>query len=204
MSAIGRTRRCCRRPVELLAFPGVGTRVARGASRAQATGGRDRRARSRSAGTPAPKGAARRRKVQSAGRRCTECQRRARSGLCAVRPRERHAAGSEELRGAIDRGGRSRRFTCWTRTAGIDRATCRGSSRRARADGLPLLIVQGVVQSELTAAADFVLPGSTSFEKDASYTNDQGRVQGAALVIAPPGDAQDDCALSRASGRCSV
>jgi NADH-quinone oxidoreductase subunit G len=66
----------------------------------------------------------------------------------------------------------------------------------ARESGrLPLLIVEGVLQSELTAAADFVLPGASSFEKDASYTNDQGRVQSAALVIAPPGDAQDDCAI---------
>jgi NADH-quinone oxidoreductase subunit G len=66
----------------------------------------------------------------------------------------------------------------------------------ARESGrLPLLIVQGVVHSELTAAADFVLAGSTSFEKDASYTNDQGRVQGAAAVIAAPGDAQDDCLI---------
>jgi NADH-quinone oxidoreductase subunit G len=58
---------------------------------------------------------------------------------------------------------------------------------------LPMLIVQGVVQSELTAAADFVLPGATSFEKDGSYTNDKGIVQGAAAVIAAPGEAQDDC-----------
>jgi NADH-quinone oxidoreductase subunit G len=66
----------------------------------------------------------------------------------------------------------------------------------ARESGrLPLLIVQGVVHSELTAAADCVLSGSTSFEKDASYTNDQGRVQGAATVIAAPGDAQDDCLI---------
>jgi NADH-quinone oxidoreductase subunit G len=66
----------------------------------------------------------------------------------------------------------------------------------ARESGrLPLLIVQGVSHSELTAAADFVLPGSTSFEKDASYTNEQGKVQGAAAVIAAPGDAQDDCAI---------
>ena len=76
-------------------------------------------------------------------------------------------------------------------------ATCRGSSRRARAARLPLLIVHGVVHSELTAAADCVLPGSTSFEKDASYTNDQGIVQGAATVIAAPGDAQDDCLILR-------
>jgi NADH-quinone oxidoreductase subunit G len=66
----------------------------------------------------------------------------------------------------------------------------------ARESGrLPLLIVHGVVHSELTAAADCVLSGSTSFEKDASYTNDQGRVQGAATVIAAPGDTQDDCLI---------
>ena len=71
----------------------------------------------------------------------------------------------------------------------------------ARESGrLPMLIVQGVVQSEITAAADFVLPGSTSFEKDASFTNDQGRVQGAALVIAAPGDAQDDCRILASLG----
>jgi anaerobic selenocysteine-containing dehydrogenase len=66
----------------------------------------------------------------------------------------------------------------------------------ARESGrLPLLIVQGVLQSELTAAADFVLPGASAFEKDASYTNEQGKVQGAALVVAPPGDALDDCEI---------
>jgi NADH-quinone oxidoreductase subunit G len=66
----------------------------------------------------------------------------------------------------------------------------------ARESGhLPMLIVQGVVQSELTAAADFVLPGLTSFEKDGSYTNDKGIVQGAAAVIAGPGEAQDDCLI---------
>jgi anaerobic selenocysteine-containing dehydrogenase len=60
---------------------------------------------------------------------------------------------------------------------------------------LPLLIVQGVLHSELTAAADVVLAGSTAFEKDGSYTNDQGRVQGAATVTAAPGDALDDCLI---------
>jgi NADH-quinone oxidoreductase subunit G len=60
---------------------------------------------------------------------------------------------------------------------------------------LPLLIVHGVLHSELTAAADFVLAGSTAFEKDGSYTNDQGRVQGAVTVTAAPGDALDDCLI---------
>jgi NADH-quinone oxidoreductase subunit G len=76
----------------------------------------------------------------------------------------------------------------------------------ARESGrLPLLIVQGVLHTDLTAAADFVLAGSTSFEKDASYTNDQGRVQGAAPVIAPPGDALDDCLVLANFGKlCEV
>jgi anaerobic selenocysteine-containing dehydrogenase len=66
----------------------------------------------------------------------------------------------------------------------------------ARENGrLPTLVLHGVVRSELSAAADFVLPGSTSFEKDATYTNDQGQVQGAATVIVPPGDAQEDCLI---------
>ncbi len=66
----------------------------------------------------------------------------------------------------------------------------------ARESGrLPLLIVQGVLKSPLTAAADFVLAGASAFEKDASYTNEQGKVQGAALVIAPPGEALDDCEI---------
>ena len=57
---------------------------------------------------------------------------------------------------------------------------------------LPLLIVQGVVMTELAAAADIVLPGTACMEKDALYTNDQGRVQAASRAIAPPGDALED------------
>ena len=50
----------------------------------------------------------------------------------------------------------------------------------ARARGaLPLLIVQGVLLTDLARAADFVLPGASYVEKEASYTNDQGRLQGA-------------------------
>jgi NADH-quinone oxidoreductase subunit G len=57
---------------------------------------------------------------------------------------------------------------------------------------LALLIVQGVVMSELAAAADIVLPGAASLEKDAIYTNDQGHVQAASRAIAPPGEALED------------
>lgn len=61
-----------------------------------------------------------------------------------------------------------------------------------RSGALPLLIVQGVVASPLTEAADFVLPGSAYVEKDAIYTNEQGRVQAASRAIVPPGEALED------------
>ncbi len=57
---------------------------------------------------------------------------------------------------------------------------------------LPLLVVQGVLRGPLAEAADYVLPGASFVEKSASYTNEQGRVQGVARVIAPPGEARED------------
>ena len=61
-----------------------------------------------------------------------------------------------------------------------------------RSGALPLLIVQGVLMTDLAAAADIVLPGAAYVEKDAIYTNDQGRVQAASSAIAPPGEAVED------------
>jgi NADH-quinone oxidoreductase subunit G len=57
---------------------------------------------------------------------------------------------------------------------------------------LPRLVVQGVLMSELTRAADIVLPGAAWVEKDAAYVNKDGRVQAGARAITPPGDAQED------------
>ena len=57
---------------------------------------------------------------------------------------------------------------------------------------LPLLVVQGVLMTELARAADFVLPGACSFEKAASYTNDRREVQATTRVSPPPGDAMED------------
>jgi NADH-quinone oxidoreductase subunit G len=63
----------------------------------------------------------------------------------------------------------------------------------ARQSGsLPLLIVQGVLLTQLAEAADFVLPGAAYVEKDAIYTNQTGQVQAASRAAAPPGDALDD------------
>ena len=57
---------------------------------------------------------------------------------------------------------------------------------------LPLLIVQGVLLTALARAADFVLPGASFVEKHASYTNDQGRLQGTGRAMPAPGDASED------------
>jgi NADH-quinone oxidoreductase subunit G len=61
-----------------------------------------------------------------------------------------------------------------------------------RSGAIQTLIVQGVLLTELANAADIVLPGASWVEKDASYVNEQGRLQAAARAIAPPGEAQDD------------
>jgi NADH-quinone oxidoreductase subunit G len=61
-----------------------------------------------------------------------------------------------------------------------------------QAGKLSLLVYQGVLMTDLARAADIVLPGAAWVEKDGTYTNDQGRVQPAARVFAPPGDALDD------------
>ena len=61
-----------------------------------------------------------------------------------------------------------------------------------RSGKLPMLIVQGVVTTNLTTAADIVLPGAAWVEKDAIFTNEQGRVQAASKAINPPGEARED------------
>jgi NADH-quinone oxidoreductase subunit G len=63
----------------------------------------------------------------------------------------------------------------------------------ARTSGkLPLLIVQGVLMTDLARAADIVLPGVSSYEKDAVYVNQQGRLQAAARALPSDADAQED------------
>jgi predicted molibdopterin-dependent oxidoreductase YjgC len=63
----------------------------------------------------------------------------------------------------------------------------------ARASGsLPLLVVQGVLMTALAREADIVLPGASAFEKDASYTNEKGVIQGVSRAMAPPEEAMED------------
>ena len=52
----------------------------------------------------------------------------------------------------------------------------------------------------LAQAADIVLPGACWVEKDACYTNAQGRLQAASRVIPPPGQALEDVAHPAPAG----
>jgi NADH-quinone oxidoreductase subunit G len=61
-----------------------------------------------------------------------------------------------------------------------------------RSGRLPLLIVQGVLMTDLARQADVVLPGAASVEKDAAYVNHQGRLQAASKALTAPGDAMED------------
>jgi predicted molibdopterin-dependent oxidoreductase YjgC len=61
-----------------------------------------------------------------------------------------------------------------------------------RAGLLKHLIVQGVLLTPLANAADIVLPGASWIEKDGSFVNGEGRLQGASRAIAPPGEAMED------------
>ncbi|MCC6163774.1 MAG: (2Fe-2S)-binding protein [Acidobacteria bacterium] len=64
-----------------------------------------------------------------------------------------------------------------------------------KAGRIGTLVVQGVLMTPLAAAADVVLPGAAFIEKDASYTNDQGRLQFTTRAFPPPGEAIEDTAL---------
>ena len=61
-----------------------------------------------------------------------------------------------------------------------------------RVGQLRALIYQGVQSTDLSRAADVVLPGAAWVEKDATYSNDQGRLQAASRVMSPPGEAVED------------
>jgi NADH-quinone oxidoreductase subunit G len=63
----------------------------------------------------------------------------------------------------------------------------------ARTSGtLTYLIVQGPVRTALAAAADVALPGAAWTEKDATCTNDGGRLQATSRAMNPPGEARED------------
>ncbi len=63
----------------------------------------------------------------------------------------------------------------------------------ARKSGrVPVIIYEGVLQTELSKIADVVLPGAAWVEKDAIYTNEQGLVQAASKAINAPGESVED------------
>ncbi len=62
----------------------------------------------------------------------------------------------------------------------------------AALDGLEFVLYAGTHETATMRRAHVVLPGVTSFEKDGSFTNVDGRVQRVQSVVAAPGDALPD------------
>lgn len=60
---------------------------------------------------------------------------------------------------------------------------------------LELLIVQDILESELTKMAHVVLPGSAAAEKSGTFTTPDGRVQALQQAVLPPADAREDIAI---------
>jgi NADH-quinone oxidoreductase subunit G len=100
-------------------------------------------------------------------------------------------ADLSSLRGAIDQG---RVSVLYVLDPGPDGSMGDVSwIVEARKSGrLPVLIYQGVLQTELAKIADVVLPGAAWVEKDATYTNEKGLVQPASKAINAPGEAVED------------
>jgi NADH-quinone oxidoreductase subunit G len=62
----------------------------------------------------------------------------------------------------------------------------------AKRAGRLTIIYQGVQTNDVARAADVVLPGAAWVEKDVTYTNETGVLQGASKVMNPPGEAVED------------
>jgi NADH-quinone oxidoreductase subunit G len=60
----------------------------------------------------------------------------------------------------------------------------------------PLLAVQDLFPSSLTAAASFVLPGTTAFEKDGTFVNHAGLAQTFPRAVRPPVEARTELQLA--------
>jgi NADH-quinone oxidoreductase subunit G len=111
-------------------------------------------------------------------------------GLTSAAPGE-HAAPLEGLRADVEAGKVSALFVLDPGPAGslgdvawIAAARSTGTLKR--------LIVQGVIATPLSEAADVVLAGACWAEKEACYTNGQGILQTTSKVMPPPGYAAED------------
>src|SRR3954467_15571860 len=114
-----------------------------------------------------------------------------------------HAADVSALRRAVEAGGVAALYVLDPGPEGSIGDTSWIVDARKRG-AIGLLVVQGVLLTELARAADFVLPGGSYVEKEASYTNEQRRLQGTSRAIPLAGESREDweilCNLASALG----
>ena len=126
----------------------------------------------------------------SAGRRA-ERARREGSRASPVRRTTSGAADVSALAAAVE-AGQVKALYVFDPGRRARSATRRGSLRRGRAASSALLIVQGVLHDAAARGGGLRPARHRCVEKDATYTNDDGRLQGGSRAITPPGDAQED------------
>lgn len=65
---------------------------------------------------------------------------------------------------------------------------------------IPFIVVEDFKSTETLKYADVILPSSTPYEKEGTYTNDTGRVQRIKKTITPPGSAKSDLEILTSLG----
>ncbi len=63
---------------------------------------------------------------------------------------------------------------------------------KAALEKIDFVVVQDILNNEIVKLADVALPGAAVSEKSGSFTNLEGRIQSAAPVVQPPGNAKPD------------
>ena len=63
---------------------------------------------------------------------------------------------------------------------------------KAALEKIDFVVVQDILNNEIVKLADVALPGAAVSEKSGSFTNLEGRIQSAAPVVPPPGNAKPD------------
>ncbi len=111
-------------------------------------------------------------------------------GLTSAAPGE-GAASLDGLRADVEAGKVSALFVLDPGPAGSLGDVAWIAAARSKGT-LKTLIVQGVIATPLSEAADVVLSGACWVEKEACYTNGQGILQTTSKVIPPPGYAVED------------
>ncbi len=79
----------------------------------------------------------------------------------------------------------------------LDADLASDAAMKERLGDVETLVYQGTARTATALRADIVLPGASFAERNGTLTNTEGREQGIARVVAPPGDVRPDLDIIR-------